>query len=149
MMRKCILTLVLLMTVLVAGAQERKKFSPQKFNEAMEEYIQKHAELTQQEADKVFPLLREMHKKQRAIYNRVHEMAKNKPGDEAGCVAIINEYDKVNIELKQIEKCYHKKMMQVVSASKLYEILKAEYRFHRHWMKGAQKPGPKPTDKRR
>lgn len=145
MMRKCILTLVLLMTVLVAGAQERKKFSPQKFNEAMEEYIQKHAELTQQEADKVFPLLREMHKKQRAIYNRVHEIAKNKPGDEAGCVAIINEYDKVNIELKQIEKCYHKKMMQEVSASKVYEIIKAEYHFHRGWMKGAQKP----KDKRR
>ena len=145
MMRKCILTLVLLMTILVAGAQEKKKFSPEKFNVDMEEYIKKHAELTQQEADKVFPLLREMHKKQRVLYKRVHEMAKNKPADEAGCVAVIEEYDKVNIELKQIEKCYHKKMMQEVPASKVYEILKAEYRFHRHWMKGAQKP----MDKRR
>ena len=145
MMKKCMLTLVLLMTVLVAGAQEKKKFSPEKFNEAMEEFIQKKAELTQQEADKVFPILREMHKKQRAIYKRVHEMAKNKPADEAGCVAVIEEYDKVNIELKQIEKCYHKKMMQEVPASKVYEILKAEYRFHRGWMKGAQKP----MDKRR
>ena len=63
MIRKCMLTLVLLMTVLVAGAQEKKKFSPEKFNEAMEEFIQKKAELTQQEADKVFPILREMHKK--------------------------------------------------------------------------------------
>ena len=145
MIRKCMLTLVLLMTVLVAGAQEKKKFSPEKFNEAMEEFIQKKAELTQQEADKVFPIHREMHKKQRAIYKRVHEMAKNKPADEAGCVAVIEEYDKVNIELKQIEKCYHKKMMQEISASKVYEILKAEYRFHRRWMKGAQKP----MDKRR
>lgn len=145
MMKKCMLALVLLMTVMVAGAQEKKKFSPEKFNVAMEEYIQKNAELTQQEADKVFPLLREMHKKQRAIYKRVHEMAKNKPADDAGCVAVIEEYDKVNIELKQIEKCYHKKMMQEVSASKVYEIIKAEYRFHRGWMKGAQKP----KDKRR
>ena len=143
-MKKCFLMLVLLMTVMMANAQE-KKFSPEKFNVDMEEYIKKHAELTQQEADKVFPLLREMHKKQRVLYKRVHEMAKNKPADEAGCVAVIEEYDKVNIELKQIEKCYHKKMMQEVPASKVYEILKAEYRFHRHWMKGAQKP----MDKRR
>ena len=132
MMKKCFLTLVLLLTVIVVHAQE-KKFSPEKFNEA------------QQEADKVFPLLREMHKKQRAIYRRVHEMAKNKPADEAGCKAMVEEYDKMNIELKQIEKCYHAKMMQEVSASKVYEIIKAEYRFHRHWMKGAQKP----MDKRR
>ena len=132
MMKKCFLTLVLLLTVIVVHAQE-KKFSPEKFNEALEE------------ADKVFPLLREMHKKQRAIYRRVHEMAKNKPADEAGCKAMVEEYDKMNIELKQIEKCYHAKMMQEVSASKVYEIIKAEYRFHRHWMKGAQKP----MDKRR
>ena len=145
MMRKCMLTLVLLVTVLVAGAQEKKKFSPEKFNEAMEEFIQKKAELTQQEADKVFPILREMHKKQRAIYKKVHEMVKNKPADEAGCVAVIEEYDKMNIELKQIEKCYHKKMMQEISASKVYEIIKAEYQFHRRWMRGAQKP----MDKRR
>ena len=145
MMRKCMLTLVLLMTVLVAGAQEKKKFSPEKFNEAMEGYIQKKAELTQQESDKVFPLLREMHKKQRAIYKKVHEMVKNKPADEAGCVAVIEEYDKMNIELKQIEKCYHKKMMQEISASKVYEIIKAEYQFHRRWMRVAQKP----MDKRR
>ena len=106
MMRKCMLTLVLLMTVLVAGAQEKKKFSPEKFNEAMEGYIQKKAELTQQEADKVFPLLREMHKKQRAIYKKVHEMAKNKPADEAGCVAVIEEYDKMNIGRKyRLQRC--------------------------------------------
>ena len=57
MMKKCFLTLVLLLTVIVLHAQE-KKFSPEKFNEALEEHIQKKAGLTQQEADKFFPLLR-------------------------------------------------------------------------------------------
>lgn len=144
-MKKYMMTLILLLTVMVTGAQEKKKFSPEKFNVAMEEFIQKKAELTQQEADKVFPMLREMHKKQRAIYRKQHEMGKNKPADEAGCAAMVEEYDKVNIELKQIEKCYHKKMMQEVPASKVYEIIKAEYQFHRHWMKGARQP----KDKRR
>ena len=140
-----ILILQLFMVVSVSAQGGQQKFSPEKFDADMEKFVTEQAKLTQQEADKFFPLFREMHKKQRAIYRKVHEMAKNKPADEAGCVAMIEEYDKVNIELKQIEKCYHKKMMQEVSASKVYEIIKAEYKFHRHWMKGAQQP----KDKRR
>ena len=138
MMRKCFLTMLLLSMVVVVGAQD-KKFSPEKFEAEMESYITREAGLTQQEAAVVFPLMREMHKKQRGYYVRMHKMAKNKPDDEVGCEAMVNEYDKLNIEMKQIEKCYHKKMMQQVAASKVYEIIKAEYRFHRSWMKGVNK----------
>ncbi len=143
-MKKFVLTFFLISVVAIVGAQDKKKFSPQKFQADMEQFITEKAGLTQQEADKVFPLLRQMQEKQRAIYGRIHKMAKNKPDDEAECAAMVNEYDKVNIELKQIEKCYHQKMMKEVSASKVYEIIKAEYRFHRSWMKGG-----KPKDKQR
>ena len=142
-MKRILIIGMLLATVMMAGAQDRKKFSPEKFQADMEEYISEKANLTPQEAAKVFPLLREMHKKQRAIYKKVHRLAKNKPTDEAACASVIEDYDNVNIELKQIEKCYHKKMMQEVPASKVYEVIKAEYYFHRGWMKGIQK------DKRR
>lgn len=144
-MKKYILTFVLLLTTaMLVEAQDKKKFSPEKFEADMEEFITQQAGLTQQEAAKVFPLIREMHSKQRAIYGKVHKLAKNKPADDAGCIAVINDYDRMNIELKRIEKCYHKKMMQEVSASKVYDIIKAEYRFHRGWMTGA-----KPRGKRR
>lgn len=138
-MKRILITMMLLAMVIMAGAQEKKKFSPEKFQADMEEYITEKANLTQQEAAKIFPLLREMQDKQRAIYKKVHKMAKNKPADDAECTSVIEEYDKMNIELKQIEKCYHKKMMQQVSASKVYEVIKAEFYFHRGWMKGAQK----------
>ncbi len=136
-MKKYILTLITMAFVITAGAQG-KKFSPERFEADMENFITEKAGLTPQEADKVFPLLRKMHEKQRAIYGKVHKMAKNKPADEEGCSAMVNEYDKVNIELKQIEKCYHQKMMKEIPASKVYEIIKAEYRFHRSWMKGGK-----------
>ena len=142
-MKRILIIGMLLATVMMAGAQDRKKFSPEKFQADMEEYISEKANLTPQEEAKIFPLLREMHKKQRAIYKKVHRLAKNKPTDEAACASVIEDYDNVNIELKQIEKCYHKKMMQEVPASKVYEVIKAEYYFHRGWMKGIQK------DKRR
>lgn len=130
--------MMMLALMLVASAQERKKFSPEKFQADMEAFITQHANLTPQEAAKVFPLLREMQEKQRAIYGKVHKMVKNKPEDEAGCVSVIEEYDKANIELKKIERNYHQKMMKEVPASKVFDVIRAEYRFHRGWMRGAQ-----------
>ncbi len=137
-MKKYFLTFLMMAVVTIAGAQDKKKFSPQKFQADMEQFITEKAGLTPQEAAKVFPLLRQMQEKQRSIYVEMHKMAKNKPADEAGCTAVIDEYDKMNIELKKIEQCYHKRMMKEVPASKVFEIIKAEYRFHRSWMKGGK-----------
>jgi len=127
------------LTVLFVNAQE-KKFSPEKFQADMESYIAQKAGLTQQEAAKLFPLMREMQEKQRVIYRKMHEMVKQKPTDEASCANNIKEYDKMNVELRNIELRYHKKMMSEIPASKVYEMLKAEYRFHRHWMRGGERP---------
>jgi hypothetical protein len=129
-----------LLAVLTAGAQD-KKFSPEKFQADMEAYISQKAGLTQQEAAKLFPLMREMQEKQRVIYRKMHEMVQQKPSNEAECANSIKEYDKMNVELRSIEQRYHKKMMSEVSASKVYEVIKAEYKFHRHWMRGGQAPG--------
>jgi len=64
---------------------------------------------------------------------------KEKPATEEGCAAAIRERDKLDIELKQLEQSYHKKMMQVLPASKVYDAIRAESQFHRRMMKGWQK----------
>ncbi|MBR3078775.1 MAG: hypothetical protein IKH01_03050 [Prevotella sp.] len=144
-----VMILCLLLTQAV-NAQE-KKFSPEQFDAQMEEYITMKANLDQQEAAKLFPLFKEMHKKQRSVYSRMRALGNTKPANEAGCAEAIKERDKCNLELKQIEQQYHQKMLQVVPASKLYDIIKAETHFYRKMMKGWQKPNPngKPKDKRR
>ena len=104
----------------------------------------REAHFDQQEADKYFPILREMRAKQRKIYGRMHNASK--PADDAGCLKAIEDLDKANIELKQIDQAYHKKMMQVVSPSKVFDAIQAESRFHRRMMKGWQRHangGPK------
>ena len=156
-MKKYLVVIVSLMVAMVVNAQE-KKFSPEKFDAQMEEYITSKANLDQQEAAKLFPLFKEMHKKQRAVYARMRALGKSKPADDAGCADAIKEKDKCNLELKQIEQCFHQKMLQVVSASKLYDVLKAESHFYRKMMKGWQghrpdgkrgsMPNGKPRDKR-
>ena len=152
MKRYTVILFSILLTLMVS-AQDQKKFSPEKFQADLEEFITKEAHFDQQEAAKFFPLLRELQAKQRAIYGRMRQTPK--PGDDAKCAEAIREWDRANIELKQLDQQYHKKMMQVVPASKLFDAIMAESRFHRKMMKGwRDQNGPFPPkgkskDKRR
>lgn len=138
-MKKAIVVCLTLLLALVTNAQDQKKFSPEKFEAEMEGYIIKEANLSQQEAARLLPILKEMHARQRTVYKKIRQQSKVKPADEAACAEVIKQCDKMNIELKQIESCYHKKMMQEVSASKAYDVIKAESSFHRKMMTGWQK----------
>ena len=138
MMKKYTMILCGLLMALMVSAQDQKKFSPEKFQADLEAYIAKEAHFTAQESAKYFPLLRELQAKQRAIYGRMRPTAK--PGDDAKCAEAIRDWDKANIELKQLDLQYHKKMMQVVSPSKVFDAIMAESRFHRKMMKGWQAP---------
>ena len=136
MKRIVTISLLLIMTLMV-NAQD-KRFSPEKFEADLKAYITKEASPTTQEADKVYPVFCELREKQRVIYDKMRKFGMNKPvGDEA-CKQAIIEYDKLNLELRQLDVDYHKKMIKLVSASKVYEIMQAENRFHRQMMKGWQ-----------
>lgn len=138
-MKRIVITCLAVLMLLAVSAQEpKKKFSPEKFQADLEAFITKEAHFDQQEAAKFFPLMRELQAKQRAIYGRMRPTAK--PGDDAKCAESIREWDKANIELKQLDQQYHKKMMQVVSPSKVFDAIMAESRFHRQMMKGWQAP---------
>ena len=133
-MKRLTTILFCLMMVISVSAQEQRKFSPEKFQADLEAYITREAHFDQQEAAKYFPLLREMQAKQRAIYARMYK--KEKPSGDAKCAEAIANYDKANIELKQLDQTYHKKMMKVVPASKVFDAMRAENDFHRNMMKG-------------
>lgn len=137
MMKKFVMMSLLLMLTITMAAQER--FSPEKFEADLKAYISKEAGLTSQEADKVYPVFREMREKQRVVYDKIRKLGMNKPVGDAACKQAIIEYDKLNLELRQLDVTYHKKMIQVVSAAKVYEIIKAENNFHREMMKGWQR----------
>ncbi|MBQ9232059.1 MAG: hypothetical protein IJ190_12925 [Prevotella sp.] len=147
-MKKTIVLLVCVMVSMLSMAQDKRKFSPEKFQADLEAFIKQEAKFSDEEAAKYFPLLREMQQKQRSLYARMHHSGKEKPADEKGCEATIRDCDRINIELKQLEQTYHKKMIQVLPASKVYDAIKAENRFHRRMMKGWQHSKDKPKDRR-
>ena len=124
-------------------AQETRKFSPEKFQAEMEQFITKEANLTPEEAAKFFPLFREMQQKQRAIFEKVRKEGFVKPVDDASCRKLVERRDANELEQKKIQQLYHQKFFSVISPSKVFDVLIAEERFHRrafrNWGQGNNK----------
>lgn len=131
-MKKLLLLFVLLIgfayPVLADGPE---KFSPEKFQADMEQFITQEAKLTNEEATKFFPLLREMHSKQRVVYDKIKKECSNRPSNEDECKKIVQKRDMYELELKTIQQTYHNKFFKVLQPSKVFEAIKAEDRFHR------------------
>lgn len=133
-----LIVVLLLMIANIATAQDKKDFSPEKFDAELNAYIVRKAKLTTQEADKLLPMIKQMHNRQRTVYGRMRNISKTlrkHPNDEKMCRNALIERDKLNIELKTIEQKFHQKMMQVVPANKVLAAVEAEDRFFRHAMK--------------
>lgn len=137
------LSLFPLFTVSPLMAQETRKFSPEKFQAEMEQFITKEANLTSEEAAKFFPLFREMQQKQRAIFEKVRKEGFVKPVDDASCRKLVERRDANELEQKKIQQLYHQKFFSVISPSKVFDVLIAEERFHRrafrNWGQGNNK----------
>ena len=131
-MKKLLVSVVLMLMVVlsVSAEEQQEKFSPEKFQAALEQHITTEAGLTTEEAAKFFPLYREMQQKQRAVYNKMRELFKA-PTDEASSKQAIQRRDQLEIELKTILQTYHNKFIKVIPASKVYKTIIAEDQFHR------------------
>ena len=130
-MKKILISMMCLLLGVVAQAQEARKFSPEKFQAEMEQFITKEAGLTAEEAAKFFPLFREMQQKQRAIFEKVRKEGFTKPVDDAACRKLVERRDACELEQKKIQQTYHQKFFSVISPSKVFDVLIAEERFHR------------------
>lgn len=125
-----------MLAVSAAGAQgKRGKFTPERFQAELEQYITKKACLTPKEAAKFFPLYSEMSKKQRVVHQELKKLKRIKPVTDAECRKNILKRASLDIQMKQIQKTYHEKFMQVLPPKKVYDVLKAEDRFHRQMFK--------------
>lgn len=122
---------VLLLSVVSVTAHDPQKFSPEKFQADMEQFVTKEASLTAEEAARFFPLYREMQQKQRAVWNQMKDLGRNKPADEAACKQAVQKRDELELEQRRIIQTYHNKFFKVLPASKVYDVIIAENKFHR------------------
>lgn len=133
-----------LVFTLCLSAQENnglQRFSPEKFDAELREFITNEAKLTEQEAASFFPVYKEMQGKQRAVFARQKALGKNKPEGEKACKEAIRQRDENDLEMKRIQQTYHEKFLKLLPASKVYAILQAEDSFHRRMLKRANPYG--------
>jgi len=146
-MTKRLYVLFIAMTfAIMANAQQNapgKRFSPEQFDAELQSFIAKEASLTPQETTSFFIVYKEMQKKQRALFVRQRQLSRVKPADEQGCMKAIQERDQIEVELKRIQEQYHNKFFEILPASKVYDVIKAEDKFHRSKLK-QWSHGPKP-----
>lgn len=133
-----LLVMIFALTIAAQDQQQpQQKFSPERFQAELEQFIAKEACLTPQEKAAFFPIYKEMQAKQRTVFSRQRQLGKVKPADEKGCEQAIRKRDEYDLELKRIQQTYHNKFLGVLSASKLYDVLKAEDCFHRQMLRNA------------
>lgn len=132
--------MLLAVASLNVAAQGHNRFNPAKFKADLEKFITVEACLTPREAAAFFPLYDEMNNKQRVLYDKMRELRRMKPIDEERCKKVIAEIDQLEIEIKQLQSNYHARFLSIISASKLFDVIKAESKFHRQAMRNAANP---------
>lgn len=137
-MRRLVVIAVALLLTMGISAQENgqmQKFSPEKFDAELHQFITTEAKLTPEESAKFFPIYKEMQAKMRVIFEKQRDLGKTTPTDEASCLKAIKERDENDLEMKRIQKAYHEKFLKQLPASKVYAIIQAEDKFHRRMLK--------------
>ena len=114
-------------------------FDPRAFKAHLERFITVEACLTPSEAAKFFPLYDEMNKQQRGLYDQIRDLKRVKPADEEQCRKVIADIDRLDLEIKQLQSTYHTRFLTIISASKLFDVISAESRFHRQAMRDASR----------
>jgi len=123
--------LFLFALTMIAQNNGHKKFSPQRFEQELRQFIVQKAALTQEEACKFFPVYKEMRKQQQMLFHRQRCLGNVKPSDDKGCMKVIQERDNIEVELRRLQQRYHNQFFDILPASKVYDVLQAEDEFHR------------------
>ena len=113
-MKKSLLTFLFVLATINVVAQPPHKFSPEKFQTELENFITSEASLSKIESAAFFPVYRELRKKQRTIFEQIIKHKKANPADNEAATEAI----------------------KMLPATTVFKILKAEDKFHRQLIKG-------------
>ncbi len=100
-----------------------KGFNAQLYKKSLEETVTKEANLTPQEAEKIFPIIHEMRDKIRNIKDEERRMFRNsKDLTESEYEKMLTKSCEYGIEEHKIEMTYYKKLHSVISWKKINTI---------------------------
>lgn len=138
MIKRAFYSLTLLLILCVSGIQaQNTKFSKEEFRNRQKEFFIQQAGLSNDEAQKFFPLYFELQDKKQAYNKEAWQklrQGKNPNTTETEYGKIVEDVIQARIAADELE--YVRKYKQFLPAKKIYLLQKAEMRFHRELLKG-------------
>jgi hypothetical protein len=132
-----------------SAPQGKPRFNKKEFQQRMEAELTKKAELTPEEAKLFFPIYNELKEKQRGYFHQIHELKKKAGGDEGAYAATIARIKELQVESAQLEQNYYRRLVEVIPASKVFKVMKAEDDFHRRMVQGPERQRKREHDGKR
>lgn len=142
MMYKNILLTIILSISSISLFAQKPRMSREEFRQCQEKYIKEQTGLTHQEAQQFFPLYFELQDKKDAINRQAWaQMRKGKEENlsEAEYNKIVEEIIKARISCDQLDLEYLHKYQKFLSSKQIFNIQRAEMKFHRELLKPHRK----------
>lgn len=138
-MKRLIITLVCAAFAIVVSAQQngqqraKHEFSPERYRQNLEEFVKREAGLTEEEAQKVLPLLHEMFERQRKNNDEAREAMRScgENASEADYERAVTKALSLDVENKKLEGDYYHKIHKVLTWKKIHAVRVALWKFQR------------------
>ncbi len=141
-MKRILLIVLLFCCSCVCVLAQNRKLSKEEFRAHQEAFITENAQLTAAEAKAFFPLYFELQDKKAQQNKKAREqIGRGKDGNlsEEEYSRIVEAVVQARIATDQLDLEYLQKYKQILSARKIYQIQRAEMKFHRHLLKPEDK----------
>lgn len=114
------------------------QFSPTEYWKQQKAFFTEKAGLTEDEADKFFPLYNELQQKKRDLNREVRRMSYQDNQTEDQARKTLDVIAETNLKIAQLEKDYLEKFKEVLPASKILKVQNAEDQFNSQILKDIQ-----------
>ncbi|WP_294471067.1 hypothetical protein [uncultured Bacteroides sp.] len=154
-MRKLIALVVLMcgfMPILWAADGCDQHLSREEFRAKQKAFITEQAGLTKEEAAKFFPVYFELQDKKKKLNDESWNLMRKGKDDkttEAQYGEIIEKVCDNRIAADRLDKSYLDRFKKVLSSKKIFLVQRAEMRFHREMLKGMNRKGEGPGQKKK
>ncbi|WP_418826633.1 hypothetical protein [Phocaeicola sp.] len=141
-MKKLLYILALLIAFCSNLQAQKAKLSKEEFRQVQEKFITEKASLTTKEAKQFFPLYFELQDKKTSLNKKAwHKIRQGKQENvsEEEYNQIVEDVIETRIQIDQLDLDYVRKYKQFLPAKKIYDIQRAEMKFHRELLKPQKK----------
>lgn len=156
-MKTTIISLLFLFNFTISFAQHHQRnegvrFSPQQYKQELETFVKQKANLTDEEAKEVMPVIHEMMSKQRELKRQEFSLTRNlrkESATDADYEKALRQQVDLAIEDKNIEKQYMLKLSKYISWHKIMKVRFGLQQFNFEAIKKFQPNGPRRDGNRR